>query len=150
MVTGQQLDTLIDSLEKAVDDGLAYFTGPGAESEQRIGIWEPREVLCHMVYWHQATVEGAESVASGGEPHKIYASTDEMNARAVGRASGKTVTVLAQEVRDLQERLLAAVRSMPDTAATVLIRGDGRETSATGRLSTIADHWNVHLAELRG
>lgn len=150
MTTTQQVDALTSLLEKAVEDGLSYFEGPGAESDVKIDIWTPREVLCHMIYWHQATVEGMEAIVSGNTPQKIYASTDEMNARAVGRASGKSITRLADEVRELQARLSKAAREMPDPDVTVLIRSDNSESSAIQRLELITKHWNAHIEELKG
>jgi hypothetical protein len=91
MAAGRQIDDLIATLEQSVEAGLAYFQGPGGQSKVMIGHWGPREVLCHLVWWHQATVEGMESVAKGGAPYCIYASVDEMNARAVGRMAGRDV-----------------------------------------------------------
>src|SRR5262249_62000612 len=89
MAAGQQMDDLITTLEQSVASGLAYFKGPGGQSKVMIGHWGPREVLCHLVWWHQATVEGMESVAKGGAPYRIDASVDHMNARAVGRLAGR-------------------------------------------------------------
>jgi hypothetical protein len=149
MATSGQLDQLITALENSVKQGLAYFEGPGTTSEARIGRWKSREVLCHLVWWHQATVEGIESVASGAAPYRIYASTDEMNARAVGRLSGQTIPQLAAMARQWQARLVAAVRTLPDPNATVLIRGDGTTLSATQRLETITHHWDEHIKELQ-
>ncbi len=81
--------SFIAALERSVEAGLAYFQGPGSQSQVHIGRYGPREILCQLVWWHQVTVEGMESVASGGTPYRIYASVDEMNARAVGRLAGK-------------------------------------------------------------
>ena len=89
MAAGQQIDDLIATLEQSVESGLAYFQGPGGQSKVMIGHWGPREVLCHLVWWHQATVEGMESVAKNGAPYRIDASVDHMNARAVGRLAGR-------------------------------------------------------------
>ena len=150
MTTTQQIDALISMVEKAVEDGLSYFEGPGAESGVKIDLWTPREVLCHMIYWHQATVEGMEAIVSGKSPQKIYASTDEMNARAVGRASGKSIAKLADEVRGLQARLSKAAREMPDPDVTVLIRSDNSESTGLQRLELITKHWNAHIEELKG
>lgn len=149
MPTSGQLDQLITALESSVGNGLAYFEGPGSTSTAKIGHWQAREVLCHLLWWHQATVEGIESVASGGTPYHIYASTDEMNARAVGRLSGKTIPQMAAMVRQWQARLEAAVRTLPNPNATVLIRGDGTELSAQQRLETITHHWDEHVKELQ-
>ena len=147
MTTAQQIDTLVDSLQQAFDAGISYFSAE-ADSEARVDLWTPREVLCHMIYWHQATVEGIESVASGGEPHRIYASTDEMNARAVGRAAGRDVPQLIEEIVPLQERLADGASGLEDPDVTVLVRADGTELSAAQRLEGIAKHWLGHLEEL--
>jgi hypothetical protein len=149
MAVSQHIDNLITALEQNVEVGLAYFQGPGSQAKIKIGRWGPREVLCHLVWWHQATAEGMESVLSGGAPYRIYASTDEMNARAVGRLAGKDIAQLAELVRQWQTRLVTAVRALPEPDAIVLIRGDGTELSARQRLETIAHHWNEHVEELQ-
>jgi hypothetical protein len=149
MAASQQIEERITALEQSVEAGLAYFQGPGGQAKVKIGHWGPREVLCHLVWWHQATVEGMESVLSGGKPYRYYASVDEMNARAVGRAAGKDITQLADTVRQLQARLVQAARVLPDPNATVLVSGDGSGRSALQRLETIAQHWNEHVKELQ-
>ena len=147
MTTAQQTDTLVASLQQAFDASISYFKAE-ADSEARTDLWTPREVLCHLNYWHKATVEGIESVASGGEPHRIYASTDEMNARAVGRAAGKDVTDLIEEIIPLQERLINGAQGLEDPDVTVLVRADGTELSAVQRLELMAKHWLEHLEEM--
>ena len=149
MTTGQKIDSLISELEASVESGLAYFTGPGATSEEKIGIWTPREALCHLIYWHQVTLDGIESAASGGEPHRIHASTDEMNARAVGRASGKSVDTLADELRGIHKGLVAAARKVSDPELPVMVRNDGSELSTIDRLELIPRHWKEHVEEFQ-
>jgi len=149
MPTSGQVDQLVSALERSVGNGLAYFEGPGSTTAVKIGRWHSREVLCHLVWWHQATVEGVEAVAAGGGPYHVYASTDEMNARAVGRLSGKTMPQMIEMVRQWQARLGAAVRTLPDLNATVLVRGDGTALSAQQRLETMAQHWDEHVGELQ-
>ena len=101
-----------------------------------------------MVFWHQATVEGIESVASGGDPYRIYASTDEMNARAVGRLAGRDVAQLIEDIISLQERLANGARGLKDPDVTVLVRANGTELSAAQRLEVMTSHWLGHLEEL--
>jgi hypothetical protein len=149
MEARQQIESRIAALEHSVEAGLAYFQGPGGQAKVRVGRWGPREVLCHLVWWHQATVEGMESVRSGGAPYRIYASVDEMNARAVGRLAGKNIEQLSDLVRQLQARLITAASALPDAQTTVLVFGDGSERSIQQRLETIAHHWDEHVKELQ-
>ena len=149
MAAGQQIDSLITALEQSVESGLAYFQGPGSQSKVMIGRWEAREVLCHLVWWHQATAEGIESAASGGAPYRIYASVDEMNARAVGRLAGTDMQQLMEMARQAQTRLVKAARACTDPSTTVLVMGDGSGRSVLQRLETIAHHWQEHVKELQ-
>jgi len=149
MATQQQIEERIAALEHSVEAGLTYFQGPGGQKKIKVGRWDPREVLCHLVWWHQATAEGMESVLSGAAPYRIYASVDEMNARAVGRFADKNIDQLADLVRQLQTRLVQAARALPDPQATVLVLGDGTGRTVQQRLETIAHHWNEHVKELQ-
>ena len=149
MAATQQIEDLVRALERSVEAGLTYFQGPGGDARVKVGKWGPREVLCHLVWWHQATVEGMESVLSGGNPYRFYASVDEMNARAVGRLAGQDIGQLAELVRQLQARLAKAARTLPDPNATVLVLGDGSGRSVLQRLETIARHWSEHVRALQ-
>src|SRR5207249_11688936 len=99
MGASQPIEALIRALEQSVEAGLTYFQGPGGQARIKVGLSGPREILCHLVWWHQATVEGLESVLSGGTPYRFYASVDEMNVRAVGRLAGQDITRLAEPGR---------------------------------------------------
>ena len=147
MTTEVNIDSLIADVEEVVARGIAYVQA-NAESEVKIDIWTPREVLCHWIYWHAATAEGMETAAAGEGPHQIHADTDDMNARSVGRKSGVSVAWLVEEMEELQQRLVAAARAMPDPNAVVVARGDGSEATGVQRLETIISHWNEHLEEM--
>jgi hypothetical protein len=156
MAAGQQIDSLITALEQSVESGLAYFQGPGSQSKVKIGHYGPREFLCQLVWWHQITAEGIESVASGGAPYRIDASVDQMNARAVGRLAGRDINQsttygvsLVDFARQLQARLVKAARALPDPNTTVLVMGDGSGRSVQQRLETIARHWSERVNELQ-
>jgi hypothetical protein len=149
MAEGQQIDELIAALERSVEAGLAYFQGPGSQSRVHIGRYGPREILCQLVWWHQVTVEGMESVAQGGPPYRMYASVDEMNARAVGRSAGTDLEQLLEMARQWQSRLVQAVRALADPNTTVLVMGDGSGRSGLQRLETIVQHWNERVRELQ-
>lgn len=149
MAASQQVEDLIRALERSIETGLAHFQGQGGQARGKVGIWGPREVLCHLVWWHQATVEGMESVLSGGKPYRFYAPVDEMNARAVGRLAGKDIAELAELARQFQARLVKAAQALPDPNATVLIFGDGSGRSVLQRLETIAHHWSEHVRALQ-
>ncbi len=149
MAANQQMQELISALTQSVEAGLTYFQGPGRQSTVLIGRWSAREVLCHLVWWHQATVEGMESVAAGGPPYRMYASVDEMNARAVARLAGHSVEQMVAMVPQLQERLVQAAHAIAEPSTAVFIMGDGHGRSVQQRFETITREWNTHVKELQ-
>ena len=149
MATDQAVDDLIAPLQQSVTSGLGHFQRLAAGGKIRMGTWGPREVLCHLVWWHQATVEGMESVRSGGAPYRIYAATEEMNARAVGRLAGQTMHQLAEQVEQFQTRLVTAVHALPTLSTTVFVHADGSEDSAQTRLEAITRDWHTCIENLQ-
>jgi hypothetical protein len=143
-------ERMIAALDQTVNESLDYLTGEGLTSQARVDDWGAWEVLCHMIYWHRATTEGIESVASGGVPRQIEAETDEANAQIIASMSGKSSEELASEVREVQARLISAVRGILDPDSTVFIRLGGAESSTNQRLEAMTGHWRGHVEELKG
>jgi hypothetical protein len=149
MAASPQVENLLTTLERSVEAGLTYLQGPEGRSKVKAGRWGPREVLCQLVWWHQATAEGMESVLAGGAPYRIYASVDEMNSRAVGRLSGTDIDQLAALVRQYHTRLASAARALPDAQTIVMVFADGSGRSVQQRLEAMAHHWDEHIKEFQ-
>ena len=145
MAEHANVEDLIDDVERVVAEGLAYFAGLDYESQPDVE-W----VLRHMLFWHRASLEGMESVLAGGEPFRIPGSVDEVNDGAAADTAGLTTAELVETLRDLQARMVAAVRKFADPEATVVVLHDGTERAASQRLRMTAFHWKGHLSELRG
>ena len=93
-----------------------------------------------MIYWHQTTTDGIESVVSGGDPRQFESESDEVNDRNIEPISGKTVEELARKVREIQGRVPTAVHSIPDPSSTALICMSRAESSTNERLQVMAGH----------
>src|SRR5918999_6274865 len=61
-------DAMIQNLDVAVREVLAYFEGPGRTSKAKVDRWLARDVLQHFLYFHDATAWGIQSAAIGGAP----------------------------------------------------------------------------------
>ena len=149
MSTMQELDGLLSTLNTAVEEALAYFEGPGATSTARVGDWGPREVLCHFLFWHEATAEGMESASGGGGPRIMAAAVDDLNAQAVAQHAEQGIPQLTAHARILQERVAQAARQLPNLDVVVMQRADGSSQTARDRLDRIPRHWQAHIAELQ-
>ena len=143
MAKQTNIEVLIDDVERVVAEGLAHFAGLDYGSRPEVE-W----VLRHMIFWHRASAEGMESVLAGGPPFRIPGTVDEMNARALADTAGLTTAEVVDALRDLQAKMVAAVRKLDDHEVTVVVLQDGTERPASQRLRMTAFHWKGHLAEL--
>jgi hypothetical protein len=76
MTTPAPKDALLASLDKVVQETLAYFDGPGRATQARVDRWQARDVLMHFIYFHDATAWGIQSAAHGGPPWPVPADSD--------------------------------------------------------------------------
>ena len=143
------IDDLITALDKQVETGLTQLRQLETEGRIKMGTYGPRETLCQLVWWSATAADGMESVAAGGAPVRIHASADDMDARAVGRLTGRTVAQLADQMEQAQARLRAAVRGLTDHSASVFQHGDGRADSAQQCLEELSRRWQACLGELQ-
>ena len=102
-----------------------------------------------MVYWHRASLQGIESVSNGGPPFQVPDTSDVINDEIVDELSETSVSSMAEELRDLQKRLSAAARAVPNIDDTVFIRVSGQTFSTRIRIETITHHWRDHVRELQ-
>lgn len=149
MTEMQSIDDLIAALDEQVETGLTQLRQLEAEGKVKMGAYGPRETLCQIVWWCATAADGMESVAAGGAPSRIYASDDEMDARAVGRFTGRTVAQLADQMEQAQARLRAAAPSLTADSVAVLQHGDGRADSVQQCLEELLRRWEACLAELQ-
>ena len=149
MTETQSLDDLIAALDRQVETGLAQLRDLEASGGIKMGAYGPREALCQIVWWCATSAEGMESVAAGGQPVRIYAPDDEMDARAVGRLTGRSVEQLAEQMTQAQTRLRAAARNLADHHASVFQHGDGRADSALQCVEELSRRWQECLGELQ-
>ena len=143
------IDDRIAALDEQVETGLTQLRQLEAAGKVKMGAYGPRETLCQLVWWCETAADGMESVAAGGAPVRVYASDDEMDARAIGRLTGRTVAQLADRMEQAQARLRTTARRLTDHGASVFQHGDGRADSAQQCLEALSRRWQACLADLQ-
>ncbi|HLC30575.1 MAG TPA: DinB family protein [Dehalococcoidia bacterium] len=149
MATVEGLAALLTRLDRAVEETLCWFQTWGDAPDLRVDQWTPREVLAHLVFWHQVNLQGMVSAVQGGPPHRLLASSDDLNARAVARLAGKSSWELATELRALHKEVSEAAPSLPSLDVVVRIQLDGTERTARQQLEGLETHLREHLQELQ-
>jgi hypothetical protein len=141
-------NSAVTKLDQVVARTLAYFEGPGRNSEARIDRWEARDVLMHFIYFHEATAWGIRSVGVGGPVWTVPADWDTINEICRIVHEGETLDELMGQVRQAHARLLRALANSPDLDRPCLQRPDGTLMTGNERVDAITEHWHEHLVEL--
>jgi hypothetical protein len=149
MTTDAERAELIQQLDEAVGDALAYFSGAAGTPSARVGDWAARDVLQHFIYFHDATAWGMQSVALGGPVWPVAADSDVINEAWRRLHEPESVDDLLAQLRLAHARLLRAARAMPDLDQPCFSRASGEILTGRQRLEGIAHHWRNHLTELR-
>ena len=142
-------EPLIQNLDRAVNDVLAYFAGPGRTSAARVDRWQGRDVLQHFLYFHDATAWGIESSTMGGPVWPLPADADTINEVCRRLHEHESFDELLAQLRLSHARLVAAARRAPDLDRPCFRRASGEVMTGRQRLELLAHHWREHVAELQ-
>jgi hypothetical protein len=142
-------DTLIQDLDRAVTEVLAYFAGPGRTTAARVDRWQARDVLQHFIYFHDATAWGIQSAALNGPLWPVPGDADIVNEVCRRLHEHESFDDLLTQVRLAHARLLRAARSAPDLDRPCFRRANGETLTGRQRLELLAHHWREHVAELQ-
>ena len=140
---------LLATLDKVVQDTLAYFQGPGRATRARVDRWQARDVLMHFIYFHDATAWGIQSVALGGPPWPVPTDADRVNEVCRRLHEHESFDELLTQVGQAHARLMGAARNAPDLDTPCFRRANGELLTGRQRLEALARHWAEHVRELQ-
>ena len=142
-------DTLLATLDGVVQDTFTYFAGPGRTTEARVDRWQARDVLMHLLYFHDATAWGIQSAALGGPPWPVPGDADTVNEVCRRLHEHETIDELLAQARHAHARLMRAARNAPDLEQPCFQRATGEKMTGRQRLELLARHWAEHVRELQ-
>ena len=140
---------LIEGLDRAVRDVLAYFDGPGRTSNAKVDRWQARDVLQHFLYFHDATAWGIQSAALGGPLWPVPGDSDIVNEVCRRLHGQESYDELLTQIRLAHRRLMHAARNAPDLDQPCFKRANGETLTGAQRLELLAKHWREHVHELQ-
>jgi len=149
MTTPAPKDALLASLDKVVQETLAYFDGPGRATHARVDRWQARDVLMHFLYFHDATAWGIQSAAHSGPPWPVPADSDTVNEVCRRLHEHESFDELLTQVRQAHARLVRAARGASDLDTPCFQRSNGELLTGRQRLELLARHWTEHVKELQ-
>src|SRR3989454_10843026 len=145
MTTMAQKDVPLANLDRMVQETLAYFDGPGRATNARVDRWQARDVLMHLISFHDATAWGIQSVALGGPPWPVPADSDTVNEVCRRLHEHESFDELLAQVRQAHARLGRVAGRAPDLDKPCFQRATGELMTGQQRLERLARHWTEHV-----
>lgn len=142
-------NALVENLDRAVHEVLAYFDGAGRTSKAKVDQWQARDVLQHFLYFHDATAWGIQSAALGGPLWPVPGDSDIVNEVCRRLHGHESYDDLLMQIRLSHGRLMRAARSAPDLDTPCFKRANGEALTGAQRLELLAKHWREHVHELQ-
>ena len=148
-MAGVDTSGLIEDLDRAVQDVLAYFEGAGRITAAKVDRWQARDVLQHFIYFHDATAWGIQSAAIGGPMWPLPGDADIINEVCRRLHERESFDELLLQVRLAHSRLMKAAREAGDLDRPCFRRANGSTLTGAQRLEVLAKHWREHVQELQ-
>src|SRR5688500_2673208 len=142
-------DALIDNLDTAVREVLAYFEGAGRTLKAKIDKWHARDVLQHFIYFHDATAWGIQSAALGGPQWPVPGDSDIVNEVCRKLHEQESIGELLAQLKQSHARLIRAAKKSPNLDQPCFRRANGESLTGRQRLELLAKHWTEHVDELK-
>jgi hypothetical protein len=138
----------IDRLTSTVEDFCAWIDTLPA-SETRAQKWGPREVLAHLVYWHEHYIAASRALLAGrlfALPGGRFA---DMNAKAAAKFKSTPIPRLTKRFR-LDNRRLCQLASGPHAAKIAFsIKQGSKRWRLLALIPAVEAHIRNHLRTIK-
>jgi hypothetical protein len=144
---GRERMTAIEALQAAVDDltrELETMVLPALTG----GAWGAREVLCHLVYWHETYVSILHAINRHESPALKVGVFRDFNRLAVEELGPVPADLLLSRLQSAQRRLAVELLQMRPSAR-IRVKTGSMARGPVEFARRIEGHFRAHLAEVR-
>jgi hypothetical protein len=138
----------IERLTRTVEDFCVWI-----ESLPERGLhaqaWGPREVLAHLVYWHESYLTQSEAILAGRAYRLPSGRFADMNAEAVGRLCNLRPATLTRRFRAVNRRLSRLAEAYDPRKIAFRIKEGSKRWRLSDLIPAVEAHIRNHLRSLK-
>lgn len=144
---GFPLLTLVDTLERRVDDIVFLYCQHGFDSYASVyPEWTAKDVLAHIVFWHESFARSLESISGGGKATPPKGNLRVVNQQGVDDRKQMNVTQLLRAFEQAQETISRLV-TVPDLGP-IQYRDPGRSMAPDAFVIHLYGHISRHYQDV--
>lgn len=142
------MKTELEKLRRTVESFI-YFMNRLPEEHLAPADWGPREVLVHLVFWHETYVSTIEALIAGRTPDLPEGTFAELNAQAVRQNAEVPIARLLERFRKAQSRLEELAILDPSRSWTIPAKAGSKARPLDELIKRIEAHIRNHEIKLR-
>lgn len=149
--TRDELVRLLEAAYKRFEQTLDRFSDAQTTAANIVGVWSPKDVLAHMLYWQRLPVHELNAALRGERYPEDGSNADEMNAKSVAANQNVSWNALREDFRRAHREVIDAVKSLPDAAFEPgsAVEQALNDTVVDALAGNTYDHYDVHETQLR-
>jgi len=140
------LTALISELEETVHAFVAHFQQDKKFDGQIYAEWTEKDVLGHIVFWHESFARNVQALTRGHEPNVLKGKLSEVNLRSVESTRPHSIPSLLARLQEAQHVISTHVQH-PDLALIPYKKGS-RSYPPDEHLAVVNRHIQRHLKDL--
>jgi hypothetical protein len=111
--------------------------------------WGPREVLSHLVYYHESYAAQIQAILSGNSFEPPKGRFRDLNAQAVSAFRGIPITELTARLREADQHIRTLIRERNPREISFQIKKNSKHWTLAELIPAIESHIRNHQKELR-
>jgi hypothetical protein len=138
----------LERLRTTVEDFCTWIESLPAR-ETRARDWGPREVLAHLVYWHEHYIAQSRAVLTGNPLTPPAGRFADMNARAAVKFLKYPVATLVKKFRNANRRLCRLAQEHDPRRIAFSIKQGSKRWRLSELIPAVEAHIRNHLRALK-
>ena len=142
-----KIATDLEKLQNTVD-ALCNYIETLSETAQAEQAWGPKEVLAHLVQYHESFADQASAIVTGNRVEALKGRFIDVNAQAVDASRGIPVKDLIQRFKEADTRLRDIAKMYDPTAIYLLLKQDSVQRTLADVITMVEHHIRSHHRQL--
>lgn len=144
------MEAIVQKLESAISDFSEYMRMLPSENFalSKTVRWGPREVLCHIVFWHEQYCQIQSALLKGQKPQLVEGSFKENNELSVRLNKDESKETLLKRLTNAQNKLSLLCKDPQAKQIKIAFKAGGISRLLPDALIKIAGHIRSHQRQL--
>lgn len=138
---------LLARLSETVEQVVGFYESIGDFDVLVNSTWTARDVLVHVVFWHESFARNVDALAKGVKPSPLKGTYAQLSERASLESEGQTVGELLERLTGAQRTIERSI--LDPRIISIPYKVGSRPYTPSEHLGVVNEHVSGHLGKVR-